>query len=80
MGDLIFVNNLPFFLTYSRDIGLLTLEFTPSWIAKQLAENLAHVVELYRRAGYDVETVIMDMEFDKMKTILLPLNINTTAA
>ena len=45
-----------------------------------MAENLAHVVELYRRAGYYVETIVMDMEFDKIETILPQLNINTTAA
>ena len=69
-GDVMFVNRLQFFVTYGRDVGLLTVEFSPNWMAKQLGENLVHVVELYQRAGYDVETILMDMEFDKIKTIL----------
>ena len=75
-----FINKLLFFMTYGWDIGLITVEFTSNRTAKQLAEKLAHVVELYRRAGYHVETILMDMEFDKIKTILPQLNINTTAA
>ena len=79
-GDVMFVNKLTFFVTYGGDIGLLTVEFTLNLMAKQLGENLAHVVELYWRAGYDVEIVLMGMEFDKIKTILPHLNITTTAA
>ena len=56
------------------------MEFTPNRMTKQLSKNLACVVELYRRAGYNVETVLIEMEFDKIKTILVQLNINTTAA
>ena len=53
-GDVMFVNKLPFFVAYGRDIGLITVEFSLNWTAMQLAENLVHVVELYKRAGYDV--------------------------
>ena len=79
-GDVMFVNKLPFFVTFGRDIGLLTVKFTPTRTAKQLGENLKNVIKLYGKAGYEVEMVIMDMEFNKMKTILPQLNINTSAA
>ena len=35
---------------------------------------------LYNKAGYEVETVFMNMEFDKIKGILLQFDINTNAA
>ena len=39
-----------------------------------------NVTKLYGKACYEGETVIMDMEFDKIKTILQHLSSNTTAA
>ena len=39
-----------------------------------------NVVRLYNKAGYQVETVLMDMEFNKIKAILPQFNINTSAA
>ena len=39
-----------------------------------------NVVRLYGKAGYEIKAVIMDMEFEKIKTILPELNISINAA
>ena len=35
---------------------------------------------MYRRAGFNVSTILMDGEFEKLKEILLTIECNTTAA
>ena len=65
MADVIFVNNLAFMITFRRGIGLLTMEFTPMHMAKQLAHKLIKVIQLYSQAGFIVQTILIDMEFDK---------------
>ena len=60
----IFVNNLAFVITFGRGRGLITMEFTPMHMAKQLASNLINVIQLYSRAGLIVQMTLMDMKFD----------------
>ena len=78
--DAMFANKLPFFVNFERDIGLLMVELAMNRTAKQLGDNLMHVVGLFNRAGYEVKTVIIDMESDKIQAMLLQPNINTSAA
>jgi hypothetical protein len=35
---------------------------------------------VYRRAGFNVRTILMDGEFEKLKDIMPPIESNTTAA
>ena len=46
----------------------------------QLALNLKKVLELYSLGGFYVQTILMDMEFDKVKDIIPMVNINISAA
>ena len=64
MNDVMFVNILAFMIVFGRGIGLITMEFTPKCMAKQLACNLIKVLQLYPRVGFVVQTILMDMEFD----------------
>eukprot|EP00804_Cyclotella_cryptica_P026860 CCRYP_019980-RA/>CCRYP_019980-RA protein AED:0.34 eAED:-0.36 QI:0/-1/0/1/-1/0/1/0/208 len=75
-----FVNGLPFLVTLSRDIKLGSIEFLPSRTAKQLTNALEKVFLIYRRGGYFVRTCLMDMEFEKLKTQMTSVDINTMAA
>ena len=79
-ADVMFVNKILFLGTFGRNIGLLTVDLAVNRMGRQLAENLMNVVRLYKKAGYEVETVLMDMEFDKIKGILPQFNINTSTA
>ena len=79
-ADVMFVNSLPFVVKFGQGIGLLTAEFTPTWTAKQLACNLSKIVSLHSLAGFVVQIIIMDMEFNKVIPQMPQTNINTTAA
>lgn len=78
--DVMFVNGLPFLVTHSRGINLLTIEFAKSRTAANLATLVARVVDIYMAAGFHVQTAMMDMEFEALKPLLPRIVINTTAA
>ena len=78
-ADVMFVNGLPFFVTLSRVIKLITAKFQPSRTAEKLVDSLETVVRIYRRGGYLVKVAMMDMEFVKLEDKSDTL-INTTAA
>jgi hypothetical protein len=80
VADIMFVNGLPFLVTLSREISLVTIEFVPSRTAKQLACSIERVVRIYRRASFIVQTSMMDMQFEKLKDLLPNIALNTTAA
>jgi hypothetical protein len=79
-ADVMFVNGLPFFVSLSRGIKLFTVEFTPSRTKEQLSNKLKKVIYVYRRAGYRVRCVLMDMEFESLCDTFEDGFINTTAA
>ena len=59
-ADVIFVNGLPFFTTFSRDIRFGTAEHVPSRTAKQLSKYLMKFVNLYAKGYFVVCNVLMD--------------------
>ena len=58
-----FVNGLPFFTTFSRDIRFSTEEDVPYRTDKKLAKNLMKVAKLYVKGGFVVRNLLMDGEF-----------------
>ncbi len=78
--DVMFVNGLPFLVTSSRGISLVTIKHLPSRTAKRLVHTLEQVFKIYGLAGFVVQTTMMDMEFDKLKELLTHIALNTTAA
>ena len=79
-ADVMFVNGIPFLVTLSRDIRLFTCEHVPCRTAAQLSESLVKVLWLYARGGFRVNTIMMDMEFEKVRDLLPMTEVNTTAA
>ena len=76
----IYINNLPFLITYGRGIGLIMAKFTSNQAATQLAHNLKRIISLYSRAGFIIQTSLMDMEFDKVVPEIPEVVINTSTA
>ncbi|KAL7536417.1 hypothetical protein ACHAXR_007150 [Thalassiosira sp. AJA248-18] len=75
-----FVCGLPFIVTLSRGIRFGTAQYRPHRTAKMLCNALKETVNLYKRAGFVVQTCLMDNEFEPLKALLLDtLVINTTA-
>ena len=79
-ADEIFVNGLQFLNTLSRDIIFGTAEHVPSRTAKQLANSLMKVVQLYAKGSFVVRNILMDGEFEKVESeiSLVELKISTT--
>jgi hypothetical protein len=72
-ADVMFVNGLPFLITQSRGIRLLTIEFLPSRTAEQLSKSLLKIARMIR-------TCLMDMEFECFQEAIDYLLINCTSA
>ena len=53
--DVMYVNNLPFVITYGRGIRLIMAEFMPNGTATKLASNLRRIISLYSRAGFIIK-------------------------
>jgi hypothetical protein len=78
--DVMFVNGVPFLVSAARGLNLVTAEFTPSRTAKKLADGITRMIDLYALGGFQVGTVLMDNEFEKLRNPVPILAINTTAA
>jgi len=80
VADVMFVKSLPFLVTSSRGINLVTIEYLPSRTAKCLVNILSRVITIYDTAGFIVQTSLMDYEFECLKTLMPNVTLNTTAA
>ena len=78
--DVMFVNEVPFLVSVARGLNLVTAKFTPSRTAKQLAAGITRIIDLYARGGFQVGTVLMDNEFEKLRNLVPILAINSTVA
>jgi hypothetical protein len=67
-ADIMFVNKVPFLVSQSRGLNLLTAEFLPvgGRTAKALAARIDQIRHLYARGGFTVGTILMDNEFEKL--------------
>jgi hypothetical protein len=81
-ADVMFANKVPFLVSQSRGLNLITAEFLPSRTAKSLAARVDQIRQMYARGGFSVGTILilMDNEFEKLKPLVPGLNINTNAA
>jgi hypothetical protein len=80
VADVMFVNGLPFLVTSSRGLSLVTIEHLPSRTAKRLVQTLERVFRIYATAEFIVQMAMMDMEFEKLKPLMPHVALNTTAA
>ena len=60
-----FVSSIPFLVTFSRKIKIMTLEYAPSRTSQQLANSLTKIVNTYARRGFLMDLALVDMEFEK---------------
>ncbi len=79
-ADVFFVDGTPFLLTVARRLKFVTAEHVPVRTATNLSKHMTRVVEVYKRAGFIVRTILMDGEFEKIRPHLPTVECNTTAA
>jgi len=78
--NVMFISGVQFLVSVGRGLNLVTAEFTPSQTAKQLAAGITRMIDLYARKGFQVGTVLMDNEFERLPNLVPILAINTTVA
>ncbi|KAL7523150.1 hypothetical protein ACHAXR_000042 [Thalassiosira sp. AJA248-18] len=75
-----FVSGLPFLITLSRGIRFGTAQYRPRRTAKLLCNALKETINLYKRAGFVVQTCLMDNEFEPLKAMLADTTVINTPA
>jgi len=80
VADVMFVNGLPFLVTSSRGLSLVTIEHLPSRTDKCLVQTLERVFRIYLTTRFIVQAMMMDMEFEKLRPLMPHVALNTTAA
>ena len=76
--DIMFVNNLPFFVTKSRGIQFTTVEYLKDRRVATINSVLQSVLNLYTSRGLIVDEIFGDYEFEVLRT--WHPNLNTTSA
>jgi hypothetical protein len=80
VANVMFVNGISFLVTVSRNINLITIEHAPHCTAAKLCYLLERIIRVYARAGFTIQTILMDNEFEKVKDNIPMVNLNTPAA
>jgi hypothetical protein len=80
VADVMFVNGLPFLVTSLQGVSLVTIEHLPLRTAKRLVHTLERVFRIYATAGFVVQMVMMDMKFEKLRTMMPHMALNTMVA
>ncbi|KAL7463061.1 hypothetical protein ACHAXS_003437 [Conticribra weissflogii] len=75
-----YVDRIPFLVTASRGIKFITIEHSPTQTTSHLKQSLVQVMQLYGRAGFRVQTVLVDGLFEPLKRELANIVVNTTAS
>jgi hypothetical protein len=79
-ADVMFVNLVPFLVSVSGMINLVTIEHAPKRTATKLGDLIQCIIRVYARAGFTVQTVLMDNVFEKLKDHVPMLDLNIPAA
>jgi len=79
-ADVFFVDGTAFLLTVSMQIKFITAEYVATRTAKNLSTHMKRVIQVYKRAGFNVCTILMDGEFEKIKDLMPQVVCNMTAA
>ncbi|KAL7464228.1 hypothetical protein ACHAXS_004562, partial [Conticribra weissflogii] len=74
-----FVDRIPFLATMSRGIIFITTKHIPMQNSLQLKQSLLRVLQIHSRAGFMVQTILVDGQFESLKEQLSNTVVNTTA-
>jgi hypothetical protein len=79
-ADVFFVDGTEFIFTVTkRRIKFVTMEHGPIRTTTSLSKHLKWVLEVHRCSGFVVRIILMDGEFEKVKSLMPSVECNTTA-
>jgi hypothetical protein len=77
--SIMFVNGLPFLVSILRNVKFVTVEYLLGRNQPSLIKSIRKIIYLYNKRGFNVNTALMDPEFECLRADLPDLNLNTTA-
>ncbi len=87
LADVMFVNSVAFLVIMSQKMGFGQWKIFPNRQAVMLSSCLIKVIKVYAQAGFVVNLILMDQEFDKLEGTIENIDgnlgnveINTTAS
>ena len=73
--DIMHVNRIPFFVTWSRHIHFGTVDVLPSLQATDIGTALPRVLNIYVHGGFQVTTALMDGAFARLHVVCNQLQV-----
>lgn len=80
VADIMFVNGLPFLVTISQNIALLTIHYLPDMRKATLKHGMLMAVSIYQKQNMQVTTAMVDGHFDCLWNEVGDVDLNLTAA
>jgi hypothetical protein len=77
--DIMFVNKIPFLITTSRGLHFGTVKNLPNGQVPTMVSGLTCVLQVYRRRGFRVTTILADPEFKPLQATFGQVSFNFCA-
>ena len=80
-GDIMFINKIPFFVTYLRHIRFGTIEVLTDRKSKTIMAAMKVVKSMYSKRGFKILHILMDNEFEPQRgnLAMMHITLNTVA-
>jgi len=79
-GDIFFVNKVPYLMTISRNIKFMTIGLLKNRSTNNIFNQLKDVTDYYRTRGFNITTMLMDPEFERLRQKLLTIQVQLNCA
>ena len=74
-GDVMFINQIPFFVTVSRKIKFSTAEMIRNTKGQTLFIAIKQVISIYKKRGFHVNIMLFDGQFESIRTDLSSVGV-----
>ena len=79
-GDIFYVDRLPFLVTLSKNIHLMTAHYLKDRKPATIADAINQVRSIYKKHGFTIKRILMDGEFEPLCNDLNSSGINLNIA
>jgi len=79
-ADVMYVNKIPFLISVSCNLKFTTVQRIRKRTAAVLLDGLHKIDKIYKQRGFNIETGLMDGEFDSLRSLVDFFTLNVTAA
>ncbi|KAL7469711.1 hypothetical protein ACHAXS_009964 [Conticribra weissflogii] len=72
-----FINSIPFLVTMLQGIKFIPIKHMPTQTMSPLKQSLIRVMQIYGRAGFVTQTILVDGQFENLKGQISNVVVNT---